>query len=140
MNIKFFKKTFPSISRIKFPHFRQNLKVTSKCLFAFQHIFEITGYIHRHAHTSTNTDLKPGKADHFRYNLEIQKGHRVISLCPDHRFSIRVTGLMMGVFHINEMLITWCWQSNVKFPGQKCLIVQACQKCHVSCKGNSHIS
>lgn len=36
----------------------------------------------------------------------------------------------MGVSHINEMLIT-CWQSNVKFPGQKCLIVQACQ--HVMC-------
>lgn len=37
------------------------------------------------------------------------------------------------------MLIT-CWQSTVKFPGQKCLIVQACQTCHVSCGGNSDTS
>lgn len=38
------------------------------------------------------------------------------------------------------MLITWCWQSDVKFPGQNCLIVQVCQMCHVPCKGNSHTS
>ena len=37
------------------------------------------------------------------------------------------------------MLIT-CWQSNVKLPGQKCLIVQACQTCHVSRRGNSDTS
>ena len=52
MNIKF-KKTFHSISQIKFPRFSQNFKLTTRCLLALYHIFKRIGYTHTHTETQT---------------------------------------------------------------------------------------
>lgn len=119
----------------------QSKPQTDKQMFICLWAYFLNNWLHSYIHTHTDLKTRKGWSCEVQ-NKNPERTHRhIIQNGLGLSFSARVTGLMMGVFHINEkMLFRWCWQSHVEVPREKCSITQTRQTCHVSWKEGSRVS